>query len=33
VTKTKKHAADAHGMKEVPPEIAQKLTKAIRPSM
>jgi len=33
VTKVKKHAAEAHGMKEVPAEIAQKLQKAIRPAM
>jgi predicted small metal-binding protein len=33
VSKTTKHAADAHHMTAVPPEIAQKLSKAIRPSM
>jgi predicted small metal-binding protein len=33
VTKTKKHAAEDHHMNEVPQEIAQKLSKAIRPSM
>jgi len=33
VQKTVKHAGDAHHMKEVPPEIAQKLKAAIRPSM
>jgi len=33
VQKTVKHAGEAHQMKEVPPEIAQKLKAAIRPSM
>ena len=33
VSKTKKHAAEAHRMNEVPHEISQKLSKAIRPSM
>jgi predicted small metal-binding protein len=33
VQKTVKHAGDAHQMKEVPPEIVQKLNAAIRPSM
>jgi predicted small metal-binding protein len=33
VQKTKKHAAEAHHMNEVPTEIAQKLQKAIHPAM
>jgi len=33
VSKTAKHAADAHGMHEVPAEIVQKLKAAIRPAM
>lgn len=33
VQKTVKHANEAHQMKEVPREIAQKLKAAIRPSM
>jgi len=33
VQKTKKHAAEAHHMNEVPAEIAQKLQKAIHPAM
>lgn len=33
VSKTKKHAMDVHGMKEVPAEIAQKLQAAIRQAM
>lgn len=33
VSKTKKHAMEAHGMKEVPAEIAQKLQAAIRQAM
>jgi predicted small metal-binding protein len=33
VQKTKKHAAEAHHMTEVPPEIVQKLQKAIHPAM
>jgi predicted small metal-binding protein len=32
VDKVKKHAADAHHMKEVPKEIADKLQKAIKPA-
>lgn len=30
VSKTKKHAKDAHGMNEVPGELAQKLHAALR---
>ena len=33
VQKTVKHAAEAHHMKEVPAEIAQKLKAATRPAM
>ncbi len=33
VTKVKKHAWDAHQIKEVPAELAQKLQNAIRPAM
>ncbi|MGA2664665.1 MAG: DUF1059 domain-containing protein [Nitrososphaerales archaeon] len=32
VAKTVKHAGEAHQMKAVPPEVAQKLKAAIRPS-
>jgi len=32
VDKVKKHAADAHHMKEVPKEIGDKLQKAIKPA-
>jgi predicted small metal-binding protein len=33
VSKTKAHAMQAHGMKEVPAEIAQKLSTAMRQTM
>jgi predicted small metal-binding protein len=33
VQKTKKHAAEAHHMHEVPSEVAQKLGNAIHPAM
>jgi len=33
VSKTAKHAREAHGMNEVPAEIVQKLQAAIRPAM
>lgn len=33
VQKTVKHAGEAHHMKEVPTEVAQKLKAAIRPAM
>lgn len=33
VSKTKAHAKETHGMNEVPAEIAQKLTAAMRPTM
>lgn len=31
--KVKKHASEAHGMREIPAEIAQKLQGALRPTM
>jgi predicted small metal-binding protein len=33
VSKVKTHAKESHGLAEVPPELVQKLQKAIRPIM